>query len=409
MDDGLAIDCQPQRWLRVASHGLWHHAVSIDDMATVTSGNRKSGGWKWEWTKSPEPQRTPSNLTSQPNDRGESTALVATRRNNERAEKRSRSTRNSATKPKDGGERNNERAEKRGRSTHNSANKPKDGGESIALAATHRSKERAEKCGQSRSMQKAAPPRLTKPEKNECNAPVHPETATERRVRVRGKSPDINLKGPENKPEGCAQSMEVPDPPHCAAYPSQPTVKTEGEAADTTVGVHRPIPLQVYAKGSDLPCPVRKRLRTKSPDCWLPLNSMATQNDKCKNEPPSLTPVRRIRQRSKSPDRSFTGAQSPVRRIRHRSKSPDRSLTGTQSQQHKEEGSQQDSLALSLVRTPEWRELCRKRGLRGEGSKKHLAQQLWQAANSARKSDDGLDEHSSFAATDSVGGQTANA
>lgn len=165
------------------------------------------------------------------------------------------------------------------------------------------------------------------------------------------------------------------------------------------------------------PTPARRlRRRSKSPSCSVAV-TQCQQHKKEGSQQDSLTPARRLRQRSKSPSPSFAEQENsqqdethptPARRLRQCSKSPSCSVAATQRQQHKKEGFQQDSLAVSLLRTPEWRELCQKRGLGGGGSKKHLAQQLWQSANSAQKSVGGSDEFSSFTGTDSIGGQPAN-
>jgi len=169
---------------------------------------------------------------------------------------------------------------------------------------------------------------------------------------------------------------------------------------------------------------VRKRLRCKSPDLCLPLKSVTTFTDKCRDET-RLRPVRR-RMRCKSPglwstlepaanlsDKCRSETQQRPRWRRARSMSRDllrlnepaatvvnnRCDSGAQrtppwrvgrakrdvpSGQLSLESSQQGSLALALLTTPEWRELCRKRGLTGVGSRKELAHQVWQQTTAAR-------------------------
>jgi len=453
------MDCQPQSWLRVASHGLWHHAVSVDDVAAVCSDKPCTAEWKWVWTKSPKPQKPPHNFTTQRKD--ESIALVAPRRSKKRVEQPGRRTKS------------------------NELSKPlrtfttQDGEESIALVTTCGNKQRAEQPRQlSGSKRTMAPTMVIVQETKECNAPVNLGSVAEHRFRVRRKSPDNNLRSSKNKPECHAKTMELPAPPWCAVHQSQLAIITYGEAADADVVVGQPATMEMCANGNDMPRVVRRRLRTKSPDCYLPLNYAPNQSANCKDAR-SLSPARRLRQRTKSPSHSFAEAQSqqykkedsqqdetnmtPVRRLRQRSKSPacrelcqKRGLSGggfekhqlwleassqqykrensqqdeanlmpvrclrqcsnspscssaeAQSQLHRKEDSHQDSLAVSLLRTPEWREICQKRGLSREGSKKHLAQQLRQAANSVGKGVGGFDELSPNTAKDSIGGQTAN-
>jgi len=364
MDVGQAVDCQPHLWLRVAACGLWHHAVSVDSTNTTGSSSPFVGGWKWEWKKTPGSRQELGTFTPQPKYDDRSMALDATRKTERCVEQHNQFSNAKPANPV---------------VTYMHAQKATSG--RIWISPKHRFHRKGSPASNQRPNQslhfaETGTPRIDV---------MHAQKATSGRIWISPKHRFHRKGSPASnqRPNQSLRSAETGTPR--IAVGELPWVPENRERSPSLL---QHVRKRLRSKSPDprLSPPgtlngspgllqhVRTRLRSKSPDPRL--SPPGTLNDKCRGEP-QLRPVRR-RLRSKSPSSSLPLEPATTLNDQRRSEAQ-RTPPGRAGQRAKwpvSYKSEQDSVAVGLLTTPEWRELCRKRGLSGQGCRKQLAQQL---------------------------------